>query len=444
MSIVLNHASRSLMRSGRASLQNSTTTIFRPILAFNSSSSIYNYSAYDYREISSKHPNEAIATDQVESPFIPRSDRTPLQPSLYRVAEPGNSRILRASRLCPTRDLNFTPQRWAVHKAPGRHLRHLVTVFGCASFQRLVFPDLFLTATIAAGLTYYNMTILGGIDPFAFDTTAFTSCSMGISVLAGFRLNTSYGRFNEARIIWGQVNNTSRDLMGQACMFLNEKSKQRMKKLLKAYPVAMHFHLNTKGGHFKLNSEDPKTKQKVNAAYRDEMREIFVPGNEMLNDKDTAEADLKIIYEAYESGAHAPLFITSLMRKTIMEHDPPIDNRFVVSMIGEITNLLNCLGGCERLLRTPIPTTYTLNTSRLMSLWSLTLPLGLYPLTGPQWTLPFSVLLSYVVLSIEDVGVEIEEPFHVLPLRQFTEGIADSIEAIEKAYAIIPESTNAH
>ena len=57
-----------------------------------------------------------------------------------------------------------------------------------------------------------------------------------------------------------------------------------------------------------------------------------------------------------------------------------------------------------------------------MSLWSLSLPLALYPLTGPHWTLPFSVILSYVVLSIEDVGAEIEEPFHVLPLRQYTEG----------------------
>ena len=59
---------------------------------------------------------------------------------------------------------------------------------------------------------------------------------------------------------------------------------------------------------------------------------------------------------------------------------------------------------------------------RLMSLWSLTLPLALYPLTGPEWTIPFSVVLSYVVLSIEDIGAEIEEPFQVLPLRQYTEG----------------------
>eukprot|EP00536_Pseudo-nitzschia_multiseries_P003936 jgi/Psemu1/318276/estExt_fgenesh1_pm.C_630006 len=373
--------------------------------------------------------------------FIRRSERSALRPSLYHVRRPGAARIDNWSRLCPTRDLNHTPEMWSRHKAPGRHLRNMLSVFGCASFRRLVFPDLFLTASVAAGLTYYNV-FLGGDDPFSFDTAAFTSCSMGISVLAGFRLNTSFGRFDEARRIWGQVNNASRDLMGQACMYLNERRRQRMKNLLKAFSVALHFHLNIKGGHFKLSSEDPKTKGRVTAGFRDEMREIFFPVDENDDCNDTeakadANADYKMICEAYESGTHVPLLISTFMRKTIMEN-VPCDPRFIVAMNNEVTNLLDCLGGCERILRTPIPTTYTTNTSRLLSLWSLTLPLGLYPLTGPQWTLPLSVLLSFVVLSIEDVGVEIEEPFHVLPLRQYTEGTADSLDTVVKSYDISP------
>jgi len=76
-----------------------------------------------------------------------------------------------------------------------------------------------------------------------------------------------------------------------------------------------------------------------------------------------------------------------------------------------------------------------------MSLWSLSLPLALYPLTGPYWTVPFSVILSYVVLSIEDIGAEIEEPFHVLPLRQYTEGTADSIDARVNAYDSCPDGS---
>jgi len=249
---------------------------------------------------------------------------------------------------------------WAHHKAPGRHLRHLASVFGCASFQRLVFPDLFLTASVAAGLTYYNVAI-GGADPIYFDPTCFASCSTAISVLAGFRLNASYGRFDEARKIMGEVNNTCRSLMGQSCMFLNNKNRHRVKKLLKAFFVALHFHLNKKGGHFKLNSSDPTTKGKLNNAYRDEMRELFFPQVKHFDDEAAAsdadadaDADFEIICEAYEAGSHVPLLILSFIRKTIIENKPPINPVYGVDMDGQVSNLTDCLGGCERLLKTPI------------------------------------------------------------------------------------------
>jgi len=336
---------------------------------------------------------------------------------------------------------------WARHKAPGRHIQNLFSVFGCTSFQRLIFPDLFLTATVAMGVSYYNSAIGMGEAAFYFDKTAFTSCCMAMSVLAGFRLNTSYSRFNEARTILGQVNNTSRDLMGQACMFLHFENRERMKKLLKAFSVALHFHINIKGGYFKLDSSDPETKAKVTAAYRDEMREIFFPDeynlekDESITKNVLSDEDFELICEAYESGSHVPLLILSFMRKTIIENAPPLDPIYAVDMDQQVSNLTVCLGGCERLLRTPVPTTFTTNTSRLMSLWSLSLPLALYPLTGPYWTVPFSVILSYVVLSIEDIGAEIEEPFHVLPLRQYTEGTADSIDAIVNAYDSCPDGS---
>mmetsp|Transcript_18962 Transcript_18962/g.47049 ORF Transcript_18962/g.47049 Transcript_18962/m.47049 type:complete len:440 (+) Transcript_18962:118-1437(+) len=372
------------------------------------------------------------------SPFIKRSERPDFRPSLYHVDSPNASRIQRKSRLCPTRDLNFTAEAWAIHKAPGRHLRHLSRVFVCASFQRLVFPDLFLTATVAAGVTYYNVAF-GVAEPFYFDKTAFTSCCMAMSVLAGFRLNTSYSRFNEARTILGQLNNASRDIMGQSCMFLNDDNKLRMQKLLKAFSVALHFHLNEKGGYFKLYSSHPDTKSRVNAAYRDEMREIFFPPNETAEGKRPSDEDFELICEAYESGSHVPLLILSFMRRTVIENEPSINPSYARSMDDQISNLTSSLGGCERILRTPLPTTFTANTSRLLSLWSLSLPLALYPLTGPHWTIPFSVIMSYVVLSIEDIGVEIEEPFQVLPLRQYSEGTADSLDAIVKAYDMYPK-----
>lgn len=329
----------------------SSRKIFRSRFAFSSANRIENFATP--RSFFSTDTNDS-ESPIVESPFIKRSERSPLRPSLYHVSSPDASRIIRKSRLCPTRDLNYTPQAWALHKAPGRHIRHSLSVFQCASFQRLVFPDLFLTAAVAAGVTYYNVT-MGAVEPFFFDKTAFTSCTTAISVLAGFRLNTSYSRFNEARVILGQVNNASRDLMGEACMFLNEESKLRFHKLLKAFSVALHFHVNVKGGYFKLSASDPETKPMVQAAYRDEMREIFFPPNETVDVDGPSARDFELICEAYESGSHVPLLILSFMRKTIVENKPTIKPQYGVGMDEQIGNLTTCLGGCERLLRTPVP-----------------------------------------------------------------------------------------
>jgi predicted membrane chloride channel (bestrophin family) len=346
------------MRHGRATLISSNKTIFRPILACRSFNSTNNR-ATSSREFSSTDTGRVVPLKD-DSPFIKRAERSALRPSLYHISSPNATRIERKSRLCPTRDMNYTPEMWARHKAPGRHIKNLLSVFGCAPFQRLVFPDLFLTATVAAGVTYYNE-IVGVVEPFYFDKTAFTSCCMAISVLAGFRLNTSYSRFNEARMILGYVNNTSRDLMGQACMFLNDENKQRMQKLLKAFSVALHFHLNTKGGYYKLDSSDPETKAKVNAAYRDEMREIFSPHDDNFEDTETvakndlSASDFEIICEAYVSGSHVPLLILSFMRKTIIENEPPINPIYGVDMDQQVSMLTVCLGGCERILRTPVP-----------------------------------------------------------------------------------------
>ena len=48
-------------------------------------------------------------------------------------------------------------------------------------------------------------------------------------------------------------------------------------------------------------------------------------------------------------------------------------------------------GGCERLLSTPMPLSYTRFTGRALMLWLFALPLGLWPLLG--WATPASTFL---------------------------------------------------
>ena len=103
-------------------------------------------------------------------------------------------------------------------------------------------------------------------------------------------------------------------------------------------------------------------------------------------------------------------------------HPPPTPPRLRA-------RLNDAMGACERLLRTPIPQSYTRHTSRFLTLWCNLLPLALWPALGLGTPLA-TVFIGFALLGIEDIGVQIEEPFCVLPLWQYAGTVADSCDEL--------------
>ncbi len=58
---------------------------------------------------------------------------------------------------------------------------------------------------------------------------------------------------------------------------------------------------------------------------------------------------------------------------------------------------------------------YTRHTSRSLMLWLLTLPFALWPVMGPS-LVPACFFVAYVLIGIDELGVQIEEPSAILPL----------------------------
>ncbi len=55
------------------------------------------------------------------------------------------------------------------------------------------------------------------------------------------------------------------------------------------------------------------------------------------------------------------------------------------------------------------------HTSRFLTIWLAFLPLSLYSTCG--WaTVPSAVIIAFLLLGIEEIGVSVEEPFSILPL----------------------------
>lgn len=84
----------------------------------------------------------------------------------------------------------------------------------------------------------------------------------------------------------------------------------------------------------------------------------------------------------------------------------------------------NQLGACERIFKTPLPLLYTRHTSRFLTIWCLMLPFCLYKeLGGSPVMIPIAATISAFLLGIEELGVQIAEPFSVLPLENICNGI---------------------
>ena len=91
-----------------------------------------------------------------------------------------------------------------------------------------------------------------------------------------------------------------------------------------------------------------------------------------------------------------------------------------------ISILLDLTGANERIFKSPIPLVYTRLTSRFLTFFLVLLPLALWGQLGESWnhwaTIPAEFLISFFLFGIEEVGIQTEEPFSVLPLEAFCNG----------------------
>jgi putative membrane protein len=93
----------------------------------------------------------------------------------------------------------------------------------------------------------------------------------------------------------------------------------------------------------------------------------------------------------------------------------------LAAMQQTLNSLVDVLGGCERILKTPIPLAYAIHLKQLLLIYCITLPFQVVSAVG-WWTGPLVALIGFTLFGIEEIGVEIEDPFgcdpNDLPLNE--------------------------
>lgn len=92
------------------------------------------------------------------------------------------------------------------------------------------------------------------------------------------------------------------------------------------------------------------------------------------------------------------------------------------------------LGACERIRRQCIPMAYTRQTSRFIVTYLTFMPFGLWAYT--HWlTIPVMSVISMLLIGIENIGIQLEQPMMVLPLSSLAMGCRAAVEGVAKAQA---------
>jgi putative membrane protein len=117
-------------------------------------------------------------------------------------------------------------------------------------------------------------------------------------------------------------------------------------------------------------------------------------------------------FEKLQGMNHPPLEIAFWIGDYLQQqYDRGKVNSYQLNAMNMLLNgMVDCLGGCERILKTPMPMAYAIHLKQLLLLYCLSLPFQMVGQLG-WWTGPVVALISFTLFGIEEIGIEIENPF---------------------------------
>ena len=99
-----------------------------------------------------------------------------------------------------------------------------------------------------------------------------------------------------------------------------------------------------------------------------------------------------------------------------------------LSLDKNLLTFSDIIGACERIKKTPIPYSYSLFLKKFIFIYVATLPIAFVQSLG-YWTCPIAMFVFYVLVSIEVLAEEIEDPFGEDANDLDTDGISVTIRA---------------
>lgn len=287
--------------------------------------------------------------------------------------------------------IKYNPKTW---------FRHIFQFHRSDSLRKLM-PEIIIMAIYTGSLTYLLLTNVSNINSFKNTLSVHSLIGFIMGLLLVFRTNSAYDRWWEGRKQWGALVNQTRNLALKCEAFFKSKEDvnyKRIHSLIVAYPYAAKEHLRKGVDVHKLELDE----------------------------------ELK---ERLKRFKHKPNGIASLIYEELNSalNNKNITGEQLIIIDQELKEFTNVIGACERIRNTPIPFSYTLFIKKFIFIYVFTLPFGLIP-DFHYWSIPVVMFVFYVLVSLEILAEEIEDPFgsddNDLPTDELAGKIEESVGEI--------------
>jgi putative membrane protein len=277
-----------------------------------------------------------------------------------------------------------------------RFWRYVIAIQGAVT--PLIMPRVLVFGATAALVTALRRFLAG----YTLEVGPVELVGGALVVLEVVRTNAGYERWWEGRKLWGGIVNQSRNLAISALAYAPRADpawRERFAQWVAAFPHAAR-------GSLRGERELPELKRLRGDDAQGEQvsRSVHLPSA-------IARQLATLLHSAVEQGLMTPFAFLQCDRQRAL--------------------LIDHIGACERILKTPLPLVYVIILRRFVALYLFVLPLALIDRVG--WAAPLlTMLAAYPLLGLDYIAVELEKPFskhslNHLPLDEICETIERNV-----------------
>jgi ion channel-forming bestrophin family protein len=262
----------------------------------------------------------------------------------------------------------------------------------------LLFMGIFTTVVCVVILGYF------GFNHTHFQNTTALHSLLGIvlGLFLVFRTNSAYDRWWEGRKHWGSMVNSTRNFALKLNAYLepgDQLNRSWFAQMIPNFVVASKEHLRKGVQITELEISDDGFMDKIKEA------------------------------------KHKPNIIAGMLYSRVNKlyaAKQLSGDQFRV-LDKEMKDFIDIIGACERIKNTPIPYSYSMFIKKFIFIYLITLPFG-FVTTFEYITIPTVLLVTFVLLSVELIAEEIEDPFgrdiNDLPTDDLAGKIKDNVREI--------------